>query len=184
MTKCTTTQGLVLPARSEQSAGLYSRVFCGLPVPFSLHSFWHLEVAYNEPSLGHVSQSWKVIKKRKKRKNWPSYNTTNLKGQYRMPGFYSFLYLHISTTPKGAHLCPLSIALTGPCRGLGFIYTKGKNLEKYCSNYFFFSTIRLKIPCGHDSDVSLLTKSKNKIRKNKKLPYQYFPKFHRIFFTL
>ena len=87
-------------------------------------------------------------------------------------------------TPKGAHLCPLSIALTGPCRGLGFIYTKGKNLEKYCSNYFFFSTIRLKIPCGHDSDVSLLTKAKNKIRKNKKLPYQYFPKFHRIFFTL
>ncbi len=79
-----------------------------------------------------------------------------------MPGFYSFLYSHISMTPIGVHLSALSIVLTGPCRGLGFIYNKGKNLKKYCSNYFFFSAIRHKIPRGHDSELSLVIRSKKK----------------------
>ena len=101
-----------------------------------------------------------------------------------MPGFYSFLYLHISMTPKGVHLPPLSIPLTGPCRGLGFICTKGKNLDKYCSNYFFFLGIRHKMPCGHDSDVSLSIRSKNNIMNTKKVSYQCFLKFHRYFSSL
>ncbi len=45
------------------------------------------------------------------------------------------------------------------------------------SNLFIFFTIRHKMPCWIDPDVSLWLKSKNKIMNLKKYSYQYFQNF-------